>query len=150
MKDSYESSELCLGGKGGSHPPFFLRGRELAYVLILSVGTMVPSIAGAHAGLAKSSPGSRASLNRPPKKIELCFTEDIELRFSTVKLFAPNGESVALEALTFGAEGHRCIVSEVQNTTDMSGTYTVKYKVLSQDGHMVDYGYTYELRPFKE
>lgn len=103
---------------------------------------LVPSVATAHAGLVKSVPGSRAQLRLPPPQIELCFSEEVELNFSTVQLSAPDGEQVPLGAPRFGETGKRCIVASLP-PLEQSGTYTVKYKVLSQDGHVVEYGYTF-------
>lgn len=118
------------------------RGAGIAFL----GGVLLPCTVAAHAGLTKSNPGSRATLVRAPLQIELCFNEEVELRFSTVQLFAPNEEVVPLGALAFGQSGKRCIVGPLAMPIGQPGIYTVKYKVLSQDGHVVDYGYTFTLR----
>jgi len=115
--------------------------------LIAITALLFPCMVEAHAGLVKSVPGSRAALNRAPEHIELCFNEEVELKFSSVQLLAPDGQAVPLDALTFGPTGQRCIVAPLSAPVEQTGTYTVKYKVLSQDGHVVEYGYTFKLRP---
>lgn len=120
---------------------------KLVAAAIAMAALSVPWIVAAHAGLVKSIPGSRASLSHAPDQIELCFNEDVELKFSSVGLLAPDGNAVALGALTFGPTGPRCVVAPVPSSAMQPGTYTVKYKVLSQDGHVVEYGYMFTLRP---
>lgn len=124
-------------------------GRLALGASIAVAGLSGPSVAVAHAGLVKSVPGSRAQLRHPPPQVELCFNEAVELNFSTVQLWAPDGEQVPLEALQFGETGHKCVVAPVP-PLEQSGTYTVKYKVLSQDGHVVEYGYTFGFHPSAE
>lgn len=109
---------------------------------------MMTELASAHAGLVKSVPGSRASLSRAPAQLELCFNEEIELKFSTVQLLAPDGAAVPVGASGFGSS-KRCLAASLPALHQV-GVYTVKYKVLSQDGHVVEYGYTFALRPAAE
>ncbi len=100
----------------------------------------------AHAGLVKSVPGSRAVLDHPPSQIELCFNERVELKFSTVGLTAPNGEKLALGPLSAGETEPKCLRASAPELKD-AGVYTVRYRVLSTDGHVVDYGFTFSYQP---
>lgn len=147
MRPCTEGEKGCGSGLGrpsaGSAKACSLIGAGL----IAIAGLLFPCMVGAHAGLVKSVPGSRAALNRAPEHIELCFNEEVELKFSSVQLLAPDGQAVPLDALTFGPTGQRCIVAPLSAPVEQTGTYTVKYKVLSQDGHVVEYGYTFKLRP---
>lgn len=116
---------------------------ETGFAVLVSL--LAPLAVEAHAGLVKSVPGSRAVLDRPPAKVELCFNEEVELGFSSVQLLGPGGEVVTLGSLRFGEKGRKCVEASLAGTLDEIGTYTVKYKVLSQDGHVVDYGYTFNI-----
>lgn len=145
--------EECIGA-GGSRRSWaagwkraLRRGVLSGAGMVLMGGALLPCTAVAHAGLTKSNPGSRATLVHAPVQIELCFNEHVELSFSTVRLFAPNEAAIPLGALVFGQSGMRCIVAPLTTAIEQPGIYTVKYKVLSQDGHVVDYGYTFNLRP---
>jgi methionine-rich copper-binding protein CopC len=100
----------------------------------------------AHAGLVKSVPGSRAKLDRSPSQIELCFNERVELKFSTVGLTAPNGEKILLGALSLDERDPKCLRAAAPELKD-AGAYTVNYRVLSSDGHVVDYGFTFSYQP---
>lgn len=103
---------------------------------------LVPGLAFAHAALVKSVPGSRASLTEPPKTLELCFNEAVELQFSTVKLLDPGGGEVPMGELALGVDP-KCIGAQLPALEP--GKYTVRYKVLSRDGHIVEYGYQFTL-----
>ena len=100
----------------------------------------------AHAGLVKSVPGSRAKLDHPPSQIELCFNEPIELKFSTVRLTAPNGAKIPLGAVSVDEHDPKCLRAAAPELKD-AGAYTVNYRVLSSDGHVVDYGFTFSYQP---
>jgi methionine-rich copper-binding protein CopC len=100
----------------------------------------------AHAGLARSSPRSRAVLDRPPSQIELCFNERVELKFSTVGLTGPNGDKLPLGALSVGESDPKCLRASAPELRD-AGVYTVNYRVLSTDGHVVEYGFTFSYQP---
>lgn len=105
---------------------------------------LVPGLAVAHAGLVKSIPGSRASLAKAPADIELCFNEAVELKFSSVSL-----QDAAKQSMTLGdlklCEDPKCIRASMPALS--AGKYTVNYRVLSQDGHVVEYGYQFTIRP---
>lgn len=105
-------------------------------------------LASAHAGLEKSVPGSRAVLGKSPPQIELCFNEAVELKFSSIQLLAPDGSAIAAGKLGLG-DTPRCLRASLP-LLQKPGVYTVKYKVLSQDGHLVDYGYTFTLQAAAE
>ena len=99
----------------------------------------------AHAALVKSVPGSRAQLGRLPSQIELCFNEAVELKFSSVRLTAPNGDELPLGELSSRERDPKCLLAPVPELK-VYGTYTVNYRVLSKDGHVVEYGYTFTLQ----
>lgn len=111
---------------------------------------MFPALVTAHAGLVKATPASRSTLSRAPDRIELCFNEKVELKFSSVRVLGPDGKELELGDLVFGSSGPKCIVAPIVGPGVAAGTYTVKYKVLSQDGHVVDYGYAYTVRRHDE
>jgi methionine-rich copper-binding protein CopC len=118
--------------------------RKAIVACILMLGLVVPGLAGAHAGLAKSIPGSRAQLARSPSQLELCFNEPVELNFSSIKVLDDHAVSVSLGVLQQHSDP-KCIQSDLPTLSD--GIYTVNYRVLSQDGHVVQYGYQFTIRP---
>ena len=114
--------------------------------LAASVAIMaVPVLAWPHAGLVASEPGRRAVLAAPPQQVRLCFNEKVEAKFSTVTVADKAGVTVALGTPATDATDPNCLVTPV--TAELNpGRYTVKYKVLSVDGHIVDYGFEFTLK----
>lgn len=112
---------------------------RLASILV----TLVPALASAHAGLVKSTPGSRSVLTQTPTEIELCFNEAVELKFSTIKLADAAKAAVPLAEPQLRSDP-KCFFTTVPPLP--GGTYTVSYRVLSQDGHVVEYGYQFSVK----
>jgi methionine-rich copper-binding protein CopC len=112
-----------------------------ASLLFLSI---LPSVGSAHAGLISSEPGRRAVLNMPPKQIRLCFNENIEPDFSKVVLEDVAGKTLVLASPIRDASKASCLVVPLPHLAN--GGYWVKYKVLSVDGHVVEYGYQFQIK----
>ncbi len=120
--------------------------RALRSILSLAVGGCLLVHGGvvfAHAALVSSEPGRRAVLTEAPKEIRLCFNENVEAKFSKVSLSNEDGDEVPLGNLHADPKQAACLSASLDSLP--CGKYTVKYRVLSVDGHVVDYGYTFSL-----
>lgn len=113
-------------------------------VLILCSVGAYGQAALAHAGLVSSEPGRRAALTVPPKEIRLCFNENIEAKFSAVTLSREDEATVSLGEIQTDPKAPACLIVPLVSPLG-NGSYTVKYRVLSVDGHVVDYGYGFKL-----
>ena len=107
------------------------------------IALAVPNSARAHAALVRSAPGSRAVVTQAPQSLDLCFSEAVELKFSSVTLQDAKGATVPLGTLEAGSDP-KCIKAPIP--TIGSGVFTVHYRVLSQDGHVVEYGYQFSIK----
>jgi copper resistance protein C len=107
------------------------------------IALAVPTSARAHAALVRSVPGSRSVLTQAPMSLDLCFNEAVELKFSSVTLEDAKGTTVLLGELQAGSDP-KCIKAPIR--TIGSGVFTVHYRVLSQDGHVVEYGYQFSVK----
>ena len=114
-------------------------------VLILCSVGAYGQAALAHAGLVSSEPGRRAALTLPPKEIRLCFNENIEAKFSEVTLSQGDKVTVSLGEIQIDPKAPACLIAPLVSPLG-NGSYTVKYRVLSVDGHVVDYGYGFKLK----
>ena len=111
-----------------------------ALLFIGSLGTVW-----AHAALTKSSPGNREVLSKSPATIHLQFNEKVEAKFSTVSLEDAKGQKPALALPTASPDDpHRLDVAVPSVLPD--GRYTVKYRVLSQDGHVIERSFAFTLK----
>ena len=113
----------------------------LAIVLTL----LLPAVVDAHAVLVKSSPARRAVLAQPPARVELTFNERLEPTYSTVSVWAPGEKRVDDARIVVGPDDPRRLSVGVPSLG--RGTYTVKFRVLSVDGHLVEGTYPFEIRP---
>lgn len=120
------------------------RKRSAAVLSVVVVAAM-PLAAQSHAGLVKSEPGRRAVLTSAPQQIRLCFNENVEPKFSSVALTGADGKPVELGVPEPAPQEAQCLVAKIVRAI-APGNYTVKYKVLSVDGHVVDYGFTFSVR----
>lgn len=114
----------------------------LAALLVLLA---LPLAAGAHAVLVKSSPARRAVLALPPPRVELTFNERLEPAYSTVSVWTADKVRVDDGKVIVGPEDPRRL--SVGLAPLKQGTYSVKFRVLSVDGHLVEGTFPFEVRP---
>ena len=118
--------------------------RRLAIALLLA-SLALPVSAGAHAVLVKSSPARRATLAQPPSRVELTFNERLEPAYSTVSVAANDATRVDDGNVVVGPDDPRRL--SVGLAPLKPGTYSVKFRVLSVDGHLVEGTFPFEVRP---
>jgi copper resistance protein C len=118
-----------------------MRVRGLALVVLL----LAPSIASAHAVLVRASPARRAVLATVPSRVELSFSERLEPAYSTVSVWSSADARVDDGKMVVGPDDPRRL--SVGLSSVPRGTYTVKFRVLSVDGHLVEGTYPFEVRP---
>ena len=102
----------------------------------LAMVTLAVTAALAHAVLVKSIPDSRAMLGRPPDRVQLWFNERIEAAFSTVSVWSESGRQVDRQDAAVGSDDAKRL--SVSLPPMEPGTYMVRFRVLSIDGHIVD------------
>jgi len=119
--------------------------RFAALLSSLALVALTPSSANAHAVLVKSIPSSRAVLSFPPDRVQLWFNERIEPAFSTVSVWSASGAQVDRQDVRVGAEDPKQL--SVTLPVLGSGTYTVRVRVLSVDGHVVEAEFPFTVKP---
>ena len=112
-------------------------------IIMALIALAVPASVRAHAALVRSVPGSRAVLTQAPQWLDLCFNEPIELKFSSVTLEDAKGTAVPLGKVQAGTDP-KCIKVPIEAIG--TGVFTVHYRVLSRDGHVVEYGYQFTVK----
>jgi methionine-rich copper-binding protein CopC len=98
----------------------------------------------AHAYLVKSSPARRAALTRPPAEVQLWFNERLEAAFSTLSVIDRDGLQVDMGDARVGPDDPKRLSVGVPRLAP--GTYTVRYRVLSVDGHVVESEFSFTVR----
>jgi copper resistance protein C len=95
-----------------------------------------PAVGLAHAVLVKSVPAQRAALVEPPPRVELWFNERLEPAYSKASVTNEAGTQVDLGDVKVSAEDPRRLSLSLPALAP--GRYTVSFRVLSVDGHVVE------------
>lgn len=104
-----------------------------------------PEAALAHARLLRSVPPARAVVSQAPSRVEMRFSDDVELAFSTFTVVDAAGVRVDLgDASRHPGDAH--LVSLGLRPLP-AGTYQVRYRVLSADGHVIQGDYRFTVKP---
>ena len=103
----------------------------LLCVLISASGSAL-----AHAKLLKSAPAQRAVLTQSPARLQLWFSERLEARFSSFSVLDANARPMELGPVAVDSGDPKSLAAELKALPQ--GRYTVKYRVLSTDGHVVE------------
>ena len=117
----------------------------LRSVLAASFAACDTGTAWAHAALVRSVPGNRDVLAHPPERLHLQFNEKIEARFSTVTLEDAQGTQQALGAPASSPDDAHVLDVDVGGAL-ADGRYTVKCRVLSQDGHVIERSFSFTVK----
>jgi methionine-rich copper-binding protein CopC len=116
-------------------------------IILIYFLLFTPSIASAHAYLVKSVPAGRATLFNSPGKIQLWFNERLEHKYSYASVHDPDGKRVDVDNAQVSAEDPKQLSIGVKKLP--AGRYTVKFRVLSVDGHVVEQSFPFTIREAK-
>ena len=110
----------------------------------LAGAVMLATPAGAHAVLVRSTPPGRATLAEKPDRVQLWFNERLEPAFSSVSVWSSAGTQVDAGDARVGPEDAKRL--SVTLPPLPPGAYSVRYRVLSVDGHVVDSSFSFTIR----
>ena len=97
----------------------------------------------AHSELVSSNPSASTSIQELPQQIELEFNEELLNLGSgnSISIMSPSGEDLGMgETSTDGSR-----ITRLLNTTSELGSFEVKYRVASADGHVLQGSYSFNL-----
>ncbi len=98
----------------------------------------------AHAALVKSDPPRRATLSNPPKQIQLWFNEKIEGAYASVVLLDSNKKSITENNPEVVANDPKSVVLNIPEIG--TGKYTIQYRVMSVDGHVIESSFDFNIK----
>jgi methionine-rich copper-binding protein CopC len=113
-------------------------------VVLVVLCLLVPALGHAHALLKKSEPAQRAQVSRPPAAVRLWFNERLESAFSTITVLDASGAPVSQDKATLSPQDAGLL--ELRLPALPAGEYTVRYQVMSVDGHTVTSSYTFRVK----
>jgi len=117
----------------------------LAVASLLGALALAPALAEPHAVLVRSVPQGRAVLSHPPDRVQLWFSERIEPAFSTMTVWNAAGAQVDRRDVRVGPEDPKRLTVTLPALAP--GTYTVRARVLSVDGHVVETSFPFTVKP---
>ena len=115
---------------------------SLAAAVLLATAWTLP--AGAHAVLVRSTPPGRATLAEKPDRVQLWFNERLEPAFSSVSVWSSAGTQVDAGDARVGPDDAKRL--SVTLPPLPPGAYSVRYRVLSVDGHVIDSSFSFTIR----
>jgi copper transport protein len=108
-------------------------------VWLAACALLAPAAAWAHATLKSASPGFQQELAVAPKAVKLHFDQFV--KFPVIKLYNANGKTFPVTAVSDGLN----VVAPLHEKLPR-GAYTVRWHVLSADGHVVSGVWTFGVR----
>jgi copper resistance protein C len=112
-------------------------------VSVFALGLPVAS-ASAHSQLVKAEPPRRAVLTKSPTQVRLWFNENIEGDYASLVVLDDKKQSISDERPTLAPDDPKSIVLSVPELAP--GKYSVKFRVLSVDGHVVESSYDFSIK----
>jgi len=111
----------------------------------LSPVPVPPGVPVPHMRLLKSTPAADAVLPASPDAIRLWFSEAVDPKGSTVTVKGADGAVVALAPLSRAGDKDAPLVAPLGKPVG-AGAYTVTWKGMSRDGHVVNGTFTFKVR----
>ncbi|WP_079478963.1 copper resistance CopC family protein [Halobacillus salinus] len=109
-----------------------------AWMLVLTL--LVPIHAFAHTGMEEADPSEGSVVTESIYEVTVTFTTSIS-EGSTVALTAADGTELALQDVVI--EGNTMMVKTVEPLPN--GTINVDWKIVGEDGHPIEEGYSFEV-----
>lgn len=112
---------------------------------LLAVLLLSPLSAWAHAILVKSQPAKDETVTQAPKQVDLWFNDAVRSEYKALAVIDSSGKRVdnhdVEQSLTDGSHIHATVSNLVP------GTYTVRYRVVSEDTHIVTGKFEFTVKP---
>lgn len=121
--------------------------RKLNFIvpLFFLASFLVPVTVHAHAILVKSQPAKDEEVAVAPKQIDLWFNDPVRSQYKALAVVNSDGKRVdnrdVEQSLTDGSH----IYATVEDLAP--GTYTIRYRVVSQDTHIVTGKFQFTVKP---
>lgn len=113
--------------------------------MFLLAALLVPLQASAHAILVKSQPAKDETITTVPEQIDLWFNDPVRSQYKALAVINSEGKRVDnrdVEQELLDGSHIYATVSDLE-----PGTYTVRYRVVSQDTHIVTGKFKFTYQP---
>lgn len=114
-------------------------------VLIISLLLSLPQVSYSHAYLLETHPEETSVLTKSPTQVTLHFLGFLEHFFSKVKVYNSAGNEVSIKTKLVDREDGTIMGTKLNNGLT-AGEYTVKWSIISKDGHKQSGSFTFTLK----
>jgi copper transport protein len=114
--------------------------RKLLAAALLALA--LPAAASAHATLTKTEPAYGKRVERSPALVRLYFDESVDVLPNAIRVYSANGR--LLSGRTLASSDKRVVAVPVSRLP--RGGYTVRWRAVSADGHVVSGVFTFGVR----
>ena len=118
--------------------------RGLVSAALALASAILPSVTLAHAVLVRSQPGRGATVARAPDRVLLWFSERIEPAYAKLSVWSEAGTQV--NAGDAAVDSNDPALLSVSTPNLGPGRYTVRFRVLSVDGHVVESSFAFTVK----
>ena len=119
--------------------------RRALLLATLTVAIVLEPVPGSsHSLLVRSQPGQRSTVTRPPERVQMWFSERLEPAYATASVWSAVGKQVDAGDAT--VDPNDATLLSVSTPNLGPGRYTVRFRVLSVDGHVVESSYTFTVK----
>ncbi len=129
--------------RGLSAVRMFMRIALIPAMVGMALISAVPS-ASAHSMLVKAEPPRRAVLAKAPVHVRLWFNEEIEGDYASLVVLDAEKHPVTEAKPRLAQDDPKSIVLPLPELAD--GKYSVKFRVLSVDGHVVESSFDFTVK----
>ena len=112
-------------------------------IVTFALGMPITS-AFAHSMLVKAEPARRAVLTKAPNQVRLWFNEKIEGDYASLVVFDAQKQPITDLKPTLSSDDPKSIVLPLPELAP--GKYSVKFRVLSVDGHVVESSFDFTVK----
>jgi methionine-rich copper-binding protein CopC len=116
----------------------------LLVAILAAVAALAPASSFSHSLLVRSQPGQRSTVTRPPERVQMWFSERLEPAYAAVSVWNEAGKQVDGGDASVDQDDPALLSVSTPNLGP--GRYTVRFRVLSVDGHVVESSYTFTVR----
>lgn len=114
--------------------------RRAALAAVVLTGLVCPAVASAHATMREAHPAEQGRVDVPPKEVTLRFDQSVETPPDAVVVLAPGGRRLSGPVTQ---SDHDTIVHAPVRGAVRGQAYTVRWRVVSADGHVATGVYTF-------
>lgn len=106
-----------------------------AVVFLLGAASAAPA-PDLHLRLVRSEPARDTTVSKSPEAVHLWFSEEPQVRLTTVQLTGGDGRTIDLEKPVVAGDDAKHVAASVPRTLP-PGSWTVSWRTLARDGHVV-------------